>query len=896
MQRRLLIGRLVQVWRLLALVLAACLLRLAAPPAAQNAGVFSDAVKLSDARAYFAKATQLRAAGDGRLDVLDDSGTPLGLLVLTSPQSDSIIGYAGPSNLLLAVGNDGRIRGVRLLHSEDTPSHVAALKNSGKFWDALSGWHPEKEPPPAVDGVAGSTLTAFAWVEAIAHRFTGGRVSLRFPDAVTIEEADSMFKGAAEIFVDDKRDGWSKVKSADGALMGYLVRTSPASDDLIGYQGPTECLLAVAADERTLLGVRMRKTYDTPDYADRVRGDAYYMKLLTKWTTDQWQTLDFQKEGIEGVAGATMTSYAVAEGIRQTFARQAHASKESPKQGFWQRLGLSDAAIAAILAGALVLAFSPLRGSRVLRLIWRGVLIGGLGVCLGQMLSLSPLVGWAQHGMPTLQAGGFLLLVAVALLVPWGTRRQIYCHHVCPHGAAQEVLGGFTRLHVKVPQAVHQSLRVIPAVTLIGLFLGALAVGEFEASKFEPFDAWTLGRAAVVPAVLAVLGLGASFFVPQAYCHYGCPTGALLNFMRMTSTTQGVGRKDYWAFASLLVGAGIVVLRPVSAPGGLDTKTAAAAESAVRRFEPSSDSAATEMRGAAFGTTWCVKVRDAGWKPDGLDGRIAAEIDRIEARLSHWKPDSATSQFNTSATVLEMDVEPELAKLVSLAARVSDRTGGMFDITVAPLVSLWGHGPMHSSAAQSGSIPSDEALKTAMEAVGYSKLEVDVSLNTLRKKHPALTLDLGAMLQGYAVDRVCEVLETAGVREFLVEIGGELRARGAWLIGIENPAQPGKLLGTMSLKDHALATSGHYCARKMLEGRPATHLISPLNGQPIEAGIEMSAVLGETCVEADAWSTAMILLSPLLAAETAHTEKLEVLLLDRAGRELPGSTIVVDQR
>jgi thiamine biosynthesis lipoprotein ApbE len=169
----------------------------------------------------------------------------------------------------------------------------------------------------------------------------------------------------------------------------------------------------------------------------------------------------------------------------------------------------------------------------------------------------------------------------------------------------------------------------------------------------------------------------------------------------MTSATQGVGRKDYWALGSLLVGAGIVLLRPAPASGGSDANLTAATEPAVRRFEASSGSAASEMRGGAFGTTWCVKVRDAGWKPDGLDARIAAEIDRIEARLSHWKPDSATSQFNTAATVLEMDVEPELAKLVSLAARVSDRTGGMFDITVAPLVSLWGHGPMNASAAQS---------------------------------------------------------------------------------------------------------------------------------------------------------------------------------------------------
>jgi thiamine biosynthesis lipoprotein ApbE/Na+-translocating ferredoxin:NAD+ oxidoreductase RnfG subunit len=896
MQRSLLVGRLVQVWRLLALGLAASLMHIAAPPAGKNAADFSSALKLSDARGYFPKATQLRPAGDGRLEVLDESGTPLGLLVLTSPQSDSIIGYAGPSNLLLAVGTDGRIRGVRLLRSDDTPSHVAALKSAGKFWDALSGWHPEKEPPPPVDGVAGSTLTAFAWVEAIAHRFTGGRVSLRFPEPITMEEVESMFKGAAQMLVDEKRDGWHKVNSADGSLMGYLVRTSPASDDLIGYQGPTECLIAVAADERSLLGVRMRKTYDTPDYADRVREDSNYMKLLTKWTTDQWCTLDFQKEGIEGVAGATMTSYAVAEGIRQTFVRHRRSDKEVTRQNFWQRLGSADAAMAAILAGALALAFSPLRGNRLLRWIWRAVSIGGLGICLGQMLSLSPLVGWAQHGIPNLQAGGFLLLVAMALLVPWGTRRQIYCHHVCPHGAAQEVLGGFTRLHLKIPQSLHQVLRAMPVVTLIGLFLGALIFGDLEVSKFEPFDAWTLGSAAAVPAVLAILGLVASIFVPQAYCHYGCPTGALLQFIRMTSGTQGVGRKDYWALASLIAGAGMVLLRPAIFPTGADAKFDDGSEPAVSRFEASSGSAAAEMRGVAFGTTWCVKVRDLGWKPDGLDVRIAAEMDRIEARLSHWKPDSATSQFNASATVLEMDVEPELVKLVSLAARVSDRTGGMFDITVAPLVSLWGHGPTLAAGSQAGSAPSEAAVKAALEAVGYAKLEVDPRLNTLKKKHPSLTLDLGALLQGYAVDRVWEMLEAAGVKEFLVEVGGELRARGTWLIGIENPAQPGTLLGKVSLKDQALATSGHYRARKLLDGRPATHLISPLTGHPVEAGIELSAVLGSTCVEADAWSTAMILLSPQFAAEIAQMEKREVLLVDREGRFLSGSTIAVEQR
>ena len=893
-------GRLVQVWRLLAVVLAAWLLHVAAPSPNKNASAVSDAVKLTDARASFPKAHQLRALADGRVEVLDDSRTPLGFFVFTAPQSDSIIGYAGPSNLLVAVGNDGRIRGARLLHSEDTPSHVAALEGSGKFWEKLSGWSPEHEPPPAVDGVAGSTLTALAWVEAIAHRFTGGRVSLRFPEPVAIEEAREFFKDAAAIGAEETRKGWMKVRSAEGALLGYLVRTSPASDDLIGYQGPTESLLAVAVDEKTILGVRMRKTYDTPDYADRVRGDANYMKLLTKWDTQQWRTLDFQKEGIEGVAGATMTSYAVAEGIRQTFARDARVEAGPVKQGFWQRLDRTDAAMTAILVGALVMAFSPLRGNRVVRLVWRGVVIGGLGICLGQLLSLSPLVGWAQHGVPNLQAGGFLLLVAVALLVPWGTRRQVYCHHVCPHGAAQELLGGFSRLHVRVPDSLHKLLRVVPSATLGAVFFGALFAGDFAVSKVEPFDAWTLGKAALVPAFIAVFGLCASVFVPQAYCHYGCPTGALLQFVRMTSATQGVGRKDYWAFAMLLAGALLVVLRPTIPPNGADADLAGAQERVVTRFEASGGLAAIEFRGAAFGTTWCVKIRDAGSSADGLQAQIAAEVDRIESALSHWKPSSATSQFNESATVLEMDVAPELVRLVSLAARVSERTDGMFDITVAPLVSLWGHGPPNATAQRSAEstsgVPSDEALTAAREAVGYVKLEVDAKLNTLRKKHPALTLDLGAVLQGYAVDRVYEILERAGAREFLVEIGGELRARGQWLIGVENPAQPGKLLGTVKLVDQALATSGHYRARKLLEGRTATHLISPRTGQPIEAGIELSAVMAESCAEADAWSTAMILLSPEVAASTAQKEGLRVLLLDRQAGTLPGSTIPVEPR
>ena len=317
-------------------------------------------------------------------------------------------------------------------------------------------------------------------MEGIAKRFGAKAVSLRFPDPLTLEEARFLFPDAAGLAPDPQLPGWQAVSGAAGALRGYVVRTSPAADNVTGYAGPTECLVAVAPDRQTLLRVRLRKSYDTDDYVERVVEDGEYLKLLTRWKVAQWPGLDFEAEKIEGVAGATLTSFAVAEGIRQRF-RQDVAQ---PSGTGWRWPGVKDGALWLFSAGAVLLAFSGWRGSRAVRLGWQLLLVGGLGLWLGQFVTLGLLAGWARNGLPWEQAAPLVVLAGAALLVPWGARRQLYCHQVCPHGAAQEILGRVSGRALQLPERLHRALRLVPGLLLaLGLW-GALRWSGFSISGF----------------------------------------------------------------------------------------------------------------------------------------------------------------------------------------------------------------------------------------------------------------------------------------------------------------------------------------------------------------------------------------------------------------------------
>jgi thiamine biosynthesis lipoprotein ApbE len=771
--------------------------------------------------------------------------------------------------LRVALGVQGEVVGVRVISSGDTEAHVGALQGYAPFWNGFLGWRPAVEPLPKVEALGGSTLTSLAMAEAVALRLSGKQLSLRFPDPVSLEEVRPWFPEATFLRGDPASPGRMRVEGEGegGRLLGFVLRTSPVSDAVSGYAGPSESLLGVALDGQSLLGVRLRKSYDTEEYVERVVEDRGYLKELTRWKVSEWPGVDFEKEKVEGVAGATLTSFAVAEGIKRRLSAELSVVEKGGASAGRRGWSWRECWVVGVLLGAMGLSFTNLRGKPWLRFVWQGLLMAGMGVWAGQFLSLGLLVGWARHGVDWRQAASGILLVAVALLVPWGTRRQVYCHHVCPHGAAQEWLGKLSRFSVPVPPAWHRVLSWIPGGTLSAMALLGVAFPTLDFAQWEPFDAWLLAGVLGGSTFLAGIGLLASLAVPQAYCRYGCPTGALLKFVRSTSTQERFGGRDAAAFGVVLLAAAIFWVKSPGSPA----RRSPGGESSEVQSAP-----VAELRGNGFGTTWSVKLRGQTMGLDALREAVAGEVERLERTLSPWRKESATSQFNAAETTLPVQVPEELCRIVNFAQRVSRASAGNYDITVGPLVSLWGYGP---EGPREG-LPSAEEIQRVLPSVGWEKLHVGAG--TLRKSDPRMQVVL-SLLQGHAVDQVARLLSERGCTEYLVELGGELFARGRWTVAVENPAKPGTSVRVLELADSALATSGLYRARRVANGREVSHFLSPKTGQPVESDRELCSVAGPSCLEAKGWAAALMATGTDGFLELIRAEGLDALWVERGG-------------
>ncbi|MDB6025294.1 MAG: ApbE family lipoprotein, partial [Verrucomicrobiales bacterium] len=843
-----------RLWRLVALGLAAWLLHSAAQK--NEAPSRTSSISLDRARSFFPQATRVTASeqekgGDG---VFDQGGHLIGYLVETSPESDAIIGYAGPNNVLAALDPKGGIVGAELLSSGDTATHVAAIKKEDSFWKQFIGWAPAHQPMPKIEGVAGSTLTSLGIAEAVQKRLAGHVESLRFPEPVTLAEVHALFPSAETFQMEEGRPGWHAVKDNAGKQLGFAVRTSPFSDATHGHSGPTESLVAVTTDGKTVLGVRIRRSYDTDDYVDSVREDPDYLRQLTNFTVEQWAKMDFKKAGLEGVSGATETSFAVADSIHRRFAADAESQSKSvstSKSLFKPR----DWALLAILAGSLVMTFSSLRGHRRVRLAWQAILIGVFGLFLGDLLSVALFTGWSRNGLAWKIAPSLVLLAATALLVPWAFRRQLYCHELCPHGAAQEWLGRFRKLHVSLPKSVTKYLVLLPGVLLVAAFFLALMRPHVDLAALEPFDAWALRGAVVVSTVIALVGLVASLFVPMAYCRFGCPTGALLKFVRTTGSNDRFGLRDGIAL-SLIIAGSLSVFWPTR--GG--------------SMKVSENT--TELHGTAFGTTWTVKIRNHATTTGELKQTLQAELERIESTLSHWRTNSATSRFNAANTTQPIEMPEELVTLVARTLEMSRASHGAFDITVGPLVQAWGFGP---GRARTHAPEASEVARLRL-STGWEKLSADINTHTLQKSHPDLKIDLGAILQGYAADRLATLLNANKYDDYLIDVGGEFLARGNWKVAVENPAHPQDPLRVLQLRDAALATSGTYRANHTDGKKHWSHLINPHTGEPVEHETILVSVVHPSCASADAWATTLLVLGGERAEALANANSLSILM------------------
>jgi polyferredoxin len=272
--------------------------------------------------------------------------------------------------------------------------------------------------------------------------------------------------------------------------------------------------------------------------------------LLAKYSLDQWSRLDIEAEGIEGVSGATMTSIAVAESIARAAkkfeADVRHGREERAKwlTGLWRVIGTTVVVIAGMAIG-----LTSLRGKGWLRTAFQGLVIIYLGFINGDLVSLALLVGWAQNGVPWQNALGLVILVVAALSLPIATRTNVYCSHLCPHGAAQQLLPRRWKQQAPMNKTVLRWLVWIRPLLLVWVLLVTMMHWSFSLVDIEPFDAYSW-RAATWPTILvAVVGLLASLRIPMAYCRFGCGTGAVLQFVRRHSRSDRLTSMDLFAFA-----------------------------------------------------------------------------------------------------------------------------------------------------------------------------------------------------------------------------------------------------------------------------------------------------------------------------------------------------------
>ncbi len=302
----------------------------------------------------------------------------------------------------------------------------------------------------------------------------------------------------------------------------------------------------------------------------------------------------------------------------------------------------------------------------------------------------------------------------------------------------------------------------------------------------------------------------------------------------------------------------------------------------------------TIINGQTMGTTYSVKIVNRGesnYDRDELKNQIDSLLAEVNSQMSTYIPGSEISRFNDLKSTETFPVSREFAAVVKNALEISHLTDGAFDITVGPLIVLWGF--KYWNRIDQPEPPGQNAVDSLLSRIGFGN--ITVKNNTLNKTDPVTTIDLNAIAKGFGVDVVADWIMANGLNHFMVEIGGEVRSAGEnaqhkpWQIGIDTPnlnAVPGSAINEIiSLSDRALATSGDYRNYFEYAGKLYSHVIDPRTGFPVETRVASATVTAPTCMKADALATSLMVLgvdSGLKLIESLP--ETEALLIIREGK------------
>lgn len=295
------------------------------------------------------------------------------------------------------------------------------------------------------------------------------------------------------------------------------------------------------------------------------------------------------------------------------------------------------------------------------------------------------------------------------------------------------------------------------------------------------------------------------------------------------------------------------------------------------------------LSGKTMGTTYHIKYIDEGnlsHNAENIHQQIQAALQKVNEQMSTYQKNSEISRFNQSEEINRpMPISSEFATVLAEAIRLNQITEGALDITIGPIVNLWGFGPEKRPER----IPSEAQLSERKSWVGLDKITLnrEVAEATLTKHIPQVYIDLSSIAKGFGVDLVAELLESLNIHRYMVEIGGEIRAKGQnlegspWRIAIEKPIDDGKraVENIIKLDNLAMATSGDYRIYFEDNGKRFSHEINPKTGYPIDHHLASITVFAPTSMTADGLSTGLFVLGEEKALEVAEKYQIPVYLI-----------------
>lgn len=292
------------------------------------------------------------------------------------------------------------------------------------------------------------------------------------------------------------------------------------------------------------------------------------------------------------------------------------------------------------------------------------------------------------------------------------------------------------------------------------------------------------------------------------------------------------------------------------------------------------------LHGSTMGTRYsAVFFMPSGANLRALSAALFDAVDRVDQQMSAWKPESDLNRLNSAQVDTWVETPPELMTVLAASLQVERATNSAFDIGVGDVVSAWGFGPPGCNSAYVQLNPASFASRLPTSKV----LELDISEGRVRKS-ASIKLDLSGIAKGFGVDAMASVMDEFGLDSWLVGIDGEMRAKGVkpdgtmWAVAHERPERGVReAMGVLELQDMAVATSGNYRHYIEVDGKTISHTMNPRTGAPLDNDVASVTVLAPTCMVADAWATALMVMGVEVGLKMATAQKVDAIFVLKDG-------------